>query len=104
VTNGGLSLIGEAVYLGKPVYSVPVQHQFEQVMNARYLEGLGYGLAADVVDHDVLRLFLSENDKFAQRVREHAQDGNAALFEAVDDILGGFAKREKRKRHAEARS
>ena len=30
VTNGGLSLIGEAVYLGKPVYSVPVKHQFEQ--------------------------------------------------------------------------
>jgi len=101
VTNGGLSLIGEAVYLGKPVYSVPVQHQFEQLMNARYLEGLGYGLAADAIDHDVLRLFLSENAKYAERVRGHAQDGNSTLFEAVDDILRGFGKRAKRRRRAE---
>jgi uncharacterized protein (TIGR00661 family) len=105
VTNGGLSLIGEALYLGKPVYSVPVQHQFEQLMNARYLEGLGYGLAADLVDPDVLRLFLSENAKYAARVREHAQDGNSALFEAVDEILRRFAKSEKKKkRRAEARA
>jgi uncharacterized protein (TIGR00661 family) len=102
VTNGGLSLIGEALYLGKPVYSVPVQHQFEQLMNARYLEGLGYGLSADVVDPDVLRLFLTENAKYAERVRKHAQDGNTILFSAVDDVLRGFAKRQKKRRRADA--
>jgi uncharacterized protein (TIGR00661 family) len=102
VTNGGLSLIGEALYLGKPVYSVPVQHQFEQLMNARYLEGLGYGLSADVVDPDVLRLFLTENVKYAERVRKHAQDGNTMLFAAVDDVLRGFAKRQKKRRRTEA--
>lgn len=101
VTNGGLSLIGEALYLGKPIYSVPVQHQFEQLMNARYLEGLGYGLAADVVDHDVLRLFLSENPKYADRVAEHTQDGNSTLFAEVDGILRRFARREKKKRRRE---
>ncbi len=104
VANGGLSLIGEALYLGKPIYSVPVQHQFEQLMNARYLEGLGYGLAADVIDPDVLRLFLAENAKYADHVREHAQDGNALLYDAVDDVLRGFAKREKKRRRSEARA
>ncbi len=43
VCNGGLSLIGEAVYLGKPIFSVPVRNQYEQVLNARYLEELGLG-------------------------------------------------------------
>jgi uncharacterized protein (TIGR00661 family) len=100
VSNGGLSLVGEAVYLGKPVYSVPVQHQFEQLMNARYLEELGYGLAADTIDHEVLRLFLSENEKYAARVAKHEQDGNAILFSTVDHILRGFAKREKKRRRA----
>src|SRR5580704_10677329 len=38
VSNGGLSLIGEAVFLGKPVFSVPVRNQYEQILNARYLE------------------------------------------------------------------
>jgi uncharacterized protein (TIGR00661 family) len=102
VSNGGLSLVGEAVYLGKPIYSVPVQHQFEQLMNARYLEELGYGLAADSIDHDILRLFLSENAKYAERVGRHEQDGNAILFSTVDHLLRGFAKREKKRRRADA--
>ncbi len=102
VSNGGLSLVGEAVYLGKPVYSVPVQHQFEQLMNARYLEELGYGLAADAIDHDVLRLFLDENAKYATRVAAHVQDGNSVLFETVDHVLRAFGKAEKKKRRAEA--
>jgi uncharacterized protein (TIGR00661 family) len=101
VSNGGLSLVGEAVYLGKPVYSVPVQNQFEQLMNARYLEELGYGLGADTIDHDVLRLFLNENAKYAARVAAHVQDGNSVLFDAVDHVLRGFAKAEKKKRRAE---
>ena len=102
VSNGGLSLVGEAVYLGKPVYSVPVQHQFEQLLNARYLEELGYGLAADTIDHDILRLFLSENAKYASRVARYEQDGNAILFSTVDHLLRGFAKREKKRRRADA--
>ena len=71
-------------------------------MNARYLEGLGYGLAADVVDPDVLRLFLTENVKYAERVRKHTQEGNTVLFAAVDDVLRRFAKRQKKRRRAEA--
>src|SRR5580692_5921604 len=87
VSNGGLSLVGEAVYLGKPVYSVPVQHQFEQLMNARYLEELGYGLAADTIDHEVLRLFLSENEKYAALFVINQQAANEILFSTVDHIL-----------------
>ena len=43
LTGGGFSLMGEAVYLGKPVFSVPLVGQFEQTLNALYLEKLGYG-------------------------------------------------------------
>ena len=45
VAGGGFSLLSEAVYLGKPVLSIPLRGQFEQLMNARYLERLGYGCA-----------------------------------------------------------
>jgi uncharacterized protein (TIGR00661 family) len=98
VSNGGLSLIGEAVYLGKPVYSIPVKHQFEQVMNARYLEELGYGLAADAVDGDILRLFLREHPRYAARVAKHSQDGNEVLFQTVDGLVKHFAKAIAKKR------
>ena len=104
VSNGGLSLIGEAIYLGKPIYSVPVQHQFEQLMNARYLEELGYGLGASSIDGDLLRLFLAENAKYAARVQRHSQDGNELLFRTVDGVLREFAKARKKKARKDAKA
>ena len=101
VANGGLSLLGEAVYLGKPVYSVPVKHQYEQMMNARYIEELGYGLAAESIDQDILRLFLRENPRFTARVAKHKQDGNELLFSTVDGLVKRFAKRAKKARKKE---
>ncbi len=100
VSNGGLSLIGEAIYLGKPVYSVPVKHQYEQMMNARYIEELGYGLCADSIDGDVLRMFLREHPRYAARVARHSQEGNEVLFATVDKLVKqlGRAKAKKQKR------
>ena len=36
-------MITESMYLKKPVLSQPVKGQFEQMLNAHYLEKLGYG-------------------------------------------------------------
>jgi uncharacterized protein (TIGR00661 family) len=98
VTNGGLSLIGEALYLGKPIFSVPVRHQFEQVLNARYLELLGYGLEAPRIDAQILRLFLNEHARYAARVAKHKQKGNEELYAAVDRQMKRFAKKAKKRR------
>ncbi|MGO9835386.1 MAG: MJ1255/VC2487 family glycosyltransferase [Polyangiaceae bacterium] len=97
VSNGGLSLIGEAIYLGKPVFSVPVGNQYEQILNARYLEELGYGLAAERIEADLLRLFLAEGPKYAARVARHRQDGNKELLQVVDHLLERFARKAKRR-------
>jgi uncharacterized protein (TIGR00661 family) len=104
VCNGGLSLIGEAVYLGKPIFSVPVGNQYEQVLNARYLEELGWGLGAERIEADVLRLFLAEVPRYATRVGKHKQDGNKELFSIVDKTLARFAKKaaKRARSHSEA--
>ncbi len=98
VCNGGLSLIGEALYLGKPIFSVPVGNQFEQVMNARYLEQLGYGLGCDAIDPQLLKLFLSERERYAARVAEHGQEGNTRLFAVVDSLVKKLGKKSAKKR------
>jgi uncharacterized protein (TIGR00661 family) len=103
VCNGGLSLIGEALYLGKPIFSVPVANQYEQILNARYLEHLGYGLEAPRIDGDLLRLFLAETPKYAARVAKHRQKENEELYKVVDHVLDRFAKRGKKGRE-EARA
>ncbi len=93
IANGGLSLIGEALALGKPIFSVPVRHQFEQEMNARYLVKLGYGMTSPEMDGDVLGAFLGDAHHFARNIRRTPQhDANAALFAAVDGALASFAK------------
>jgi uncharacterized protein (TIGR00661 family) len=102
VCNGGLSLIGEAVFLGKPIFSVPVRNQYEQMLNARYLEELGYGLGADKIDANLLRLFLEEAPKYAARVAKHRQDGNRELYDVVDRVLERMARKSKRSRDLRA--
>jgi uncharacterized protein (TIGR00661 family) len=87
VTNGGLSLIHEAIYLGKPILSVPVRHQFEQEMNARYVESYDYGLAAPRIDGDVLEAFLRQQHKYERALQGHKQKGNEVLFRTVDRLL-----------------
>jgi uncharacterized protein (TIGR00661 family) len=96
VANGGLSLLGEAVYLGKPIFSVPVRNQYEQILNARYLEELGYGTGAEKIDAEALRAFLDEAPTYAARVSKHKQDGNRELYEVVDRALERFARKAKR--------
>jgi uncharacterized protein (TIGR00661 family) len=87
VTNGGLSLIHEAIYLGKPILSVPVRHQFEQEMNARYLEKYGYGLSAPKIDADVLETFLRQEGKYARALEHHYQKGNDVLYRKLDKLI-----------------
>jgi UDP-N-acetylglucosamine:LPS N-acetylglucosamine transferase len=91
------------VYLGKPVYSVPVKHQFEQGMNARYLEELGYGIAAESIDESMLRLFLRENARYAARVAKHKQDGNEVLFTTVDGLVRRVEKQIAKKKKKDRR-
>ncbi len=45
ICGGSHTLLSEAFYLGKPVLSFPIRNAFEQVLNAHYLERLGFGAA-----------------------------------------------------------
>ena len=89
VGNGGMSLMGEALAFGKPVYAVPVRGQYEQVMNASYLRQLGYGVTSDVLDPDVLRGFLRNLRLHQAIIRAQPQhDENRALYTTLDRLFG----------------
>ena len=55
VSNGGLSLLNEAISLHKPVFSVPVRNQYEQILNAWYVRELKYGAYAQTINVPELR-------------------------------------------------
>ena len=83
VAGGGFTLMSEAVYLRKPMLSVPVQGQFEQVLNALYLQELGYGRCAVRLSEQALVDFLGSLRTCTQALSGYAQDGNEATFAAL---------------------
>jgi uncharacterized protein (TIGR00661 family) len=87
VANGGFTLLSEAVYLHKPVLSTPVKKQFEQLLNARYLERDGYGLYAEELDGERLGEFLERLPEFGRSLAAFQQDGNQEILGALDKLL-----------------
>ncbi len=88
IAGGGFTLMGEAVYLHKPMLAVPLEHQFEQVLNARYLERMGFGKEAKTLEdprvvHDFVAAIPACEDKLAA----YAQDGNKDILAALDGYL-----------------
>jgi uncharacterized protein (TIGR00661 family) len=99
VAGGGFTLLSEAVFLRKPVLSVPVERQFEQVLNALYVQELGYGAYARRLDETVLRDFLARVPEHARALEGYAQDGNAVALATLDEQLARVAERRARRRH-----
>lgn len=91
VAGGGFTLMGEAVYLRKPLLSVPIEGQFEQIINGRYLTREGYGMMADAIDDRVMRAFTDGLPSFQRRLANYTQNGNEELFAALDQTLDRVA-------------
>jgi len=87
VANGGFTLMSESVYLHRPMLSVPVKGQFEQVLNARYLEREGYGLQAEELSSARLAEFLERIPDLQVRLAGYRQDGNRELLAKLDEVL-----------------
>jgi uncharacterized protein (TIGR00661 family) len=87
VAGGGFTLMSEAVHLHKPMLSVPVQGQFEQVLNALYLTQLGYGLYAKELTPQAVAEFLGRIPSCARALEGYQQDGNRLMMTALEEQL-----------------
>ncbi|MDX9722929.1 MAG: glycosyltransferase family protein [Myxococcota bacterium] len=87
IASAGFTLLGEAVHLRKPVLATPIRGQFEQVMNARYIEHLGWGLQDEELDEFTIRAFLNELPRFQDNLQNYQPRDNSMLFE---ELLGLF--------------
>jgi uncharacterized protein (TIGR00661 family) len=98
IAGGGFSLLSEAVYLGKPVLSIPLRGQFEQLMNARYLARLGYGLCAPRVTKATLGEFLERLPEFEDALARYEQVGNSVALRTIEDRATAAAEAAPRER------
>jgi len=84
IANGGFTLLSEAIYLKKPVLSVPVKGQFEQILNAIYLEKLGYGEFHEQLSVEVLENFLKNLEEYDEALKTYTQNGNKSILGEID--------------------
>jgi uncharacterized protein (TIGR00661 family) len=87
IGSAGFTLISEAIHLGKPYLARPIGNQFEQILNARYLEKLGYGMSCAHIDGTTLESFLGANQEMKERLATYPATGNESLFLAIDEFF-----------------
>lgn len=92
ITNGGFTLISEALYLKKPIYSIPVKGQFEQILNAVYLDKLGYGEFHEEINKKSLEKFIKKLSKYQENLKEYDGGDNKALIKELENSIEKYAK------------
>ncbi len=89
VCTAGNQLVGEALYLGKPVLAMPEANNFEQFINAWFLRDGGGGDWVDperiTVRH--LRRFLAQLPDFADGIDRERMNGTPAALEVISRYL-----------------
>lgn len=88
ITNGGHNVMSEALYFGKPVFSFPIRHAYEQFLNAYFLEQLAYGAySTDPPSRSSLESFESHLDVFKSTIKKNFRVGNQDVAAALERII-----------------
>ena len=61
------------------------------MLNARYLERLGYGLGADEISEARLRQLIEALPEFEKNLGRYYQDGNRHFLESLERTLAAAA-------------
>jgi uncharacterized protein (TIGR00661 family) len=85
--NGGYSFISEAIYLQKPICSIPIANQFEQFVNASYIDKLGLGRHFNQFNTDNIKSFLYDLPKFVAALKAQKPITYHALFNTIDHTI-----------------
>jgi uncharacterized protein (TIGR00661 family) len=88
IANAGFSLVSEALHLGKPYLAMPVKNQFEQTLNAYYVDKLGYGAWWKELSKEKIDSFLFNLPVYAENLKTYPRAGNGALLAKLDELIG----------------
>jgi uncharacterized protein (TIGR00661 family) len=87
ISNGGFSLLSEALSLRKPILSIPVQGHCEQLINAHYLQKLNYGLMAHTASHAVLKTFFARLRRYREALKALPRWNPSRELKAIEGVV-----------------
>jgi hypothetical protein len=84
--------------------SVPIEKQFEQELNARYLKELGYGSWTDKLEPRAIARFLERTEEFEKNLSTYQPRDNRMVLDCLDELVARVAAGKKRPKRLEARA
>jgi uncharacterized protein (TIGR00661 family) len=87
MATAGYTLITEALHLHKPYLALPMRGQFEQEINAFFLEQSGYGRNLRQATPEGIGDFLYGLPEYKARLSEYPGSDNTALLGMLDQLL-----------------
>lgn len=85
ICNGGFTLISEAIYLKKPLLTVPIKKHFEQLLNCNYVKMIGCGEFYKDLNDTNVKNFIKNIDNY--KFKGNKQRNNKKIFEILDGVI-----------------
>jgi uncharacterized protein (TIGR00661 family) len=101
ISGGGFSLMSEAVSLRVPMLAIPIESQYEQELNARYLKELGYGSWTRKISASAISGFLERTSEFEKALGSYERRDNRIVLSCLDELIARVAARKKRPKRLE---
>jgi len=87
IANGGYTFISEALSLHKPVLSIPIQGQFEQILNALMIQKLGYGEYHENPSMKIIEKFIDSIEIYYNNLRNYKKHDNKKILKKLDQLI-----------------
>lgn len=92
ICNGGFTFISEAICLKKPIYSIPANGNFEQILNGFYVQKLGYGEYHEKMSVNKLSKFLNKLPKYQKRLEKVKKTNNNGIVKELVYRIEKYSK------------
>ena len=87
ITNGGFTAISEALFLKKPIFSLSLKSQFEQILNGRFIEKLGVGVSHMMLNKQNLSNFLKNLETYKQKLQKYDPGRQEEILNTIDNEI-----------------
>lgn len=92
ICNGGFTFISEAIYLKKPIYSVPALGNFEQTLNGYYVQRLGYGEYHEIMSAKRVQKFLNNLAEYEENLKSVKKTNNDGIIKELIYRIEKYSK------------
>jgi uncharacterized protein (TIGR00661 family) len=95
IGTAGFSLISESLYLKKPYFAIPLRGQFEQMVNALFIQKEGFGMFSENPKKEQILEFLGNLANYEKNLKKHKINPKEALL-VLKDILESIEASKRR--------